>query len=119
MSAKGARYIWKNGNILHASRYWKSPTMRRLPRILIEDRALEVGLLVYIEDMWIVFQETTKVSSSISMVKASQLEFYVGRYHLLPSMCDGIDTYQWLKQKNNALLVWGVGSKYYCLITKR
>lgn len=119
MSAKGARYKWKEGCILHAARYWKSPTMRRLPRILIEDRALEVGILAYIEDIWTVFKETPMEASTLQSKNALPLQFYQNRYHLLPESIEGIDTYTWMKESPHALLIWGVGRHYFALPAKR
>lgn len=119
MSAKGARYKWKEGNIYHASRYWKSPTMRRPPRILIEDRAMEVGILVYVDEPWIIFSETSQKSTEISLKNAQQLELYKNRYYLLPAEFEGINTYQWMKDKKNAFLLWGFDNKYYVRAEKR
>lgn len=112
MAALGAKYKWQDGKILHASRLWKAPTMRRIPRIMIEDRALEVGVKMYLEEPWIVFEETQDKAGSLDQSSAVPLEFYLSRYHLLPPQIKGKDTYKWLKE-GNALLVWGVGSHYF------
>ena len=108
MTAIGAKYKWLNGKILHASRLWKAPSKRRLPRILIEDRALEVGIKMYLQQPWMVFEETSEKSSEISSNGAIELEYYFNRFHLLPSTINGTDTYKWLSEPDNALLVWGV-----------
>lgn len=113
MAALGAKYKWLDGKILHASRLWKAPTMRRIPRILIEDRALEVGIKMYLEEPWITFEETKDKAGSIDIASAIPLDIYLSRYHLLPSQIKGKDTYKWLKENDNALLVWGVNNKYY------
>lgn len=113
MSAIGAKYRWKEGKILHASRLWKAPTKRRIPRMLIEDRALEVGIKIYIEEPWFVFEETTFSAETIGVSDAEQCEFYHGRYHLLPAIFKRQDTYEWLTKPANALLLWGVGNRYY------
>ena len=81
MAAIGAKYKWNNGRILHASRLWKSPTKRRLPRILIEDRAQEVGIKMYLEEPWMVFEETKEPASTISTSSAIPMDFYLGRYY--------------------------------------
>ena len=93
--------------------------MRRLPRILIEDRALEVGLKMFVDEPWMVFMETMTPAKDISREGALPLEFYKNRYHLLPRMIDGLDTYIWLSDKNNALLVWGFENHYFATPSKR
>jgi len=113
MSAIGAKYRWKEGKILHASRLWKSPTKRRIPRMLIEDRALEVGIKLYVEEPWFVFEETPFAAEEIDTTDAEQLEFYQNRYHLLPATFKRQDTYEWLQKPQNALLLWGKDGKYY------
>ena len=113
MAAKGAKYRWKEGKILHASYLWKSPTKRRLPRLLIEDRALEVGIIVSLEEPWMVFEETDQISSKIDNQDAIELEFYLNRYYLLPEKFKNRDTYEWLKNPEHKLLLWGQGQKYY------
>ena len=113
MAAIGAKYKWNNGRILHASRLWKSPTKRRLPRILIEDRAQEVGIKMYLEEPWMVFEETKESTSTISSEGSIPMEFYLNRYYLVPAEINGQDTYQWLKDKNNALLIWAQGIRYF------
>ena|ERR1035437_7529783 len=112
MAAIGAKYKWREGKILHAARLWKSPSKRRIPRILIEDRALEVGILMRLEEPWMIFEETKLISSKISESKAIELEFYWNRFNLLPSEIGEEDTYDWLK-KGNKLLLWGKGGKYF------
>jgi hypothetical protein len=113
MSAVGAKYKWNNGKILHASRLWKAPTMRRVPRILIEDRAKEVGIKIHIEEPWMIFEETEEKCEEISMENSEELEFYLARFHLLPSKFHGIDTYDWLKKQGNSFLLWAKGNRYY------
>lgn len=119
MSAIGAKYKWKEGKILHAARLWKAPTMRRIPRMLIEDRALEVGVLMYVEEPWMIFEETKEKVDELSTKSAQELEFYQNRFYLLPSEYEGMDTYDWLKQSGNALLLWGAGTHYYIQASKR
>ena len=113
MSAIGAKYLWENGKILHAARLWKPPTMRRIPRILIERRALDVGIKMSLRLPWMVFEETEQKSSEISRKDAIQLEFYFNRFHLIPRGIDGVDTYEWLRDSSHALIVWGDDGKYY------
>ena len=113
MASIGARIRWKNGNILHPSIMWKSPTRRRLPRLLIENRALEVVLLVYIEYPWIIFHETDIDSSKMQTADAIQLEFYLNRFYLLPDKLKRQNAYEWLQKPDNAVLIWGNGNKYY------
>lgn len=113
MSAIGAKYKWKEGKILHWAKLWQAPTMRRIPRILIEDRALEVGIKMYKEDLYMVFEETKEESSTLSTSNALNLQFYFNRFHLLPEMIKGVDTYEWLNDDSHALLIWGQGNQYY------
>lgn len=113
MSAIGAKYKWENGKILHASRLWKSPTMRRIPRILIESRALDVGIKMYLKIPWMVFKETKIKSTEINRNDAIELKFYFNRFHLIPATINGVDTFEWLKDKNHSLLIWGVENTYY------
>ena len=81
MASIGAKIRWKNGDIIHPSRMWKSPSKRRLPRLLIENRALEVALLVYIEDPWVVFHETNIEASEMEVEEAIPLEFYARKFY--------------------------------------
>lgn len=113
MAAKGAKYRWKEGKILHASYLWKYPTRRRLPRILIEDRALEVGILMHIEEPWMVFEETKTAVSKIRKQNSQELRFYFNKFFLLPEDFEEIDTYEWLKKPNHKLLLWGENGKYF------
>lgn len=113
MAAKGAKYKWKEGKILHASYLWKSPSKRRLPRILIEDRAQEVGIVMSLQEPWMIFQETLQPAQDIDKTDAIILEFYLGRYYLLPENFKNRDTYEWLKNPDHKLLLWAQGSKYY------
>ena len=119
MSAIGAKYKWREGKILHASRLWKAPTKRRIPRMLIEDRALEVGIKLYVEEPWMVFEETLFSAENIDLADGEECEFYQGRYHLLPATFKRQDTYEWLKKPGNALLLWGVGNRYYIKASNR
>lgn len=113
MSAIGAKYKWENGKILHASRLWKAPSKRRIPRILIEDRAKEVGIKVSLSEPWMVFEETALASSQIPVEEAVELEFYLGRYYLLPEKFNRQDTYEWLKKDGNSLVLWALDNKYF------
>lgn len=114
MAAKGARYKWRNGAILHASRFYKSPSKRRLPRILIEDRAMDVGILLHIEEPWLIYEESNLPSEDIDRTNAIHLPVYFHKFQLLPAEFGGMDLYQWLKTPGNKLLVWGKDAKYYC-----
>ena len=113
MASIGAKIRWKNGNITHPERMWQSPSKRRLPRTLIEDRALEVVLLVYIEDRWIVFHETNDLSEKAETADAIQLELYLNRFFLLPEKIKRQDAYEWLKKPENAILLWGQNNRYF------
>lgn len=113
MASVGARIRWKKGDILHPVNMWQSPSKRRLPRLLIEDRALEVVLLVYFDEMWIVFHETDMLSEKAETKDAVQLEFYLNRFFLLPEKLRRQDGYSWLKKPENAILLWGKDHKYY------
>ncbi|OGH23904.1 MAG: hypothetical protein A2698_01735 [Candidatus Levybacteria bacterium RIFCSPHIGHO2_01_FULL_42_15] len=119
MVAFGARIRWKNGDILHPSIMWKSPSKRRLPRLLIENRALEVAVLVYVEEPWVIFHETNLASKTIGTEESTPLEFYVNRFYLLPQKLKRQDAYQWMRKPKNAILVWGVGSEYYAKPVRR
>src|SRR3990172_9660888 len=113
MSAIGAKYKWKEGKILHASRLWKAPSKRRIPRILIEDRAKEVGIKMHIEEPWMIFEETSLKSEQISTENSIELEFYLQRYYLLPAKFNSQDTYYWLKKEGNFLLLWAIDNRYF------
>ncbi len=119
MASVGARIRWKNGNILHPVNMWQSPSKRRLPRLLIEDRALEVVLLVYFDEMWIVFHETDMLSEKAETKDAVQLEFYLNRFFLLPEKLRRQDAYEWLKRPENAVLLWGKDHEYFALPVRK
>lgn len=109
----GAKLRWKDGNILHPAEYWQSPSKRRLPRLMIEQRAMEVGLLVFIEGKWIVFKETDQTPEQIPIKGSKQLKVYKNRYQLLPEKIADEDTYRWLLQPSHALLLWGRNGTYF------
>lgn len=111
--------MWREGKILHASRLWKAPTKRRIPRIHIEDRAQEVGILMYLEEPWMTFEETKEEAVKIDTSNALELEYYFNRYYLLPAKFEGMDTYEWMKKPGNAFLMWGVESHYFIKPQKR
>ena len=113
MTAIGAKYKWENGKILRLAKLWQAPTMRRIPRILIEGRALEVGIKMRKEELYMVFEETKELSSQIQTKDAIPLQFYFNRFHLLPEKIDRVDTYDWLKDSKHALLIWGVDNHYF------
>lgn len=113
MASIGAQYRWRNGKILHTASLWKYTTKRRIPRLLVEDRALEVGILMHIEEPWMVFEETQSPVSEIDKTNAERLRFYRNKFYLLPEKFDGIDTYEWLKTPGNKLLLWGEEDRYF------
>jgi hypothetical protein len=113
MVAIGAKYRLKNGKILHLASLWKSPSKRRIPRIMIEERALEVGIKMYLDDLWMVFEETEEPAETIDMKSSIPCTAYFKQYNLLPATIDGQDTYSWLTAGNNALLLWGKNGQYF------
>lgn len=114
----GAKLKWQNGRILYPAQTWDSPSKRRLPRLLVENRALEVGIYVYIEGNYVVFEESDKKVEDIKMEETEQLQVYQRRYQLIPAKFKRQDTYEWLKKPNNALLLFGKDFKYYVLASK-
>ena len=90
-----------------------APSKRRIPRILIEDRALEVGIKMYLEDRWMVFEESQLLAENLNPKDGIQCKYYFRKYHLLPASIDGTDTYEWLKNPSNALLLWGNETHYF------
>jgi hypothetical protein len=118
MPSIGAKIRWKEGKILHPCEMWLSPSKRRLPRLLIEDRALDVGILIYLEEPWIIFEETNQPAAQISPQEAVELELYRHRFNLLPKKIKRQDTYQWLQKLGNALLLWGTNSGYFVKASK-
>lgn len=119
MPSIGAKLRWKEGKILHPAFIWKSPSKRRLPRLLVEDRALEVGLKVSLEEPWIIFEETDQQAEKISLKEATPLEFYRNRFFLLPKKFKRQDTYKWLSKPGNALFLWGKDNHYFVKACKR
>lgn len=119
MASIGAKIRWKEGKILYPSMMWKSPSKRRIPRLLIEDRALEVGILIYIEGLWVVFEETNILSPEISLEESEKLEPYAKRYHLLPERLRRQDSFDWVSKEGNAALFWGKDNYYFVKPFKR
>jgi len=113
MVAIGAKIRWRSGDILHPASMWQSPSRRRLPRLLIENRALEVVLLVYIEDKWLIFHETNFSPEKMETNDIIQLKLYLNRFYLLPEKLKRQDAYDWLRKPENAILLWGQGNKYF------
>lgn len=113
MVAIGAKYRLKEGKILHLGSLWKAPSKRRIPRILIEDRALEVGIKMYLDDLWMVFEETRQPAETIDMKGSLPCSDYFKGYQLLPEKINNIDTYKWLTKENHALLLWGKDGHYF------
>ena len=113
MVAIGAKYRLREGKILHIASLWKAPSKRRIPRILIEDRALEVGIKMYLDGLWMVFEETTLPADTIDMKESIECGAYFNGYQLLPEKIHAIDTYEWLTKENHALLLWGKDGHYY------
>ncbi len=60
-----------------------------------------------------VFEETKEPAPEISISEAIPMEFYLNRYYLIPAEINGQDTYKWLQDHNNALLVWAKDNKYF------
>ena len=115
----GAQLKWQDGKILYPAQTWDSPSKRRLPRLLVENRALEVGIYVYIESNWIVFEESNIPVGQFKMEEAEQLQLYQRRYQLIPARFKRQDTFEWLKKPGNALLLFGKDFKYYIIAAKR
>jgi hypothetical protein len=113
MVAIGAKYRLREGKILHLGSLWKSPSKRRIPRIMIEERALEVGIKMYLDGLWMVFEETTQASNEIDTKDSIMCTAYFKQYNLLPATIHNKDTYNWLTQDGNALLLWGKDGKYF------
>ena len=109
----GNELRWRNGNILHPAVAWKSPSKRRVPKLLVQPRAREVGILVFANEGWIVFRETDIPSETIDNQNADKLEFYAGRFYLLPAIINKRNTYEWIQKENNALLLWARDDKFY------
>src|SRR3989338_497148 len=107
MSSVGAKIRWCDGKILHPSIYWKSPSKRRLPRLLIEDRALEVGVLIYVEEPWIVFRETNQKAEDIDSLGAIELEVYQSKFNLLAKKFKPQKTYPWVAKKKQCTTALG------------
>lgn len=113
MASIGAQYKWTEGKILHTASLWKYPTKRRIPRLLIEDRALEVGILMHIEEPWMIFEETKIPASEINKEDSERLRFYRNKFYLLPEKFEKVDTYEWLKTPGKKLLLWGEEGRYF------
>jgi len=113
MAAKGAKYRLKEGKILHLASLWQAPSKRRIPRILIEDRAMEVGIKMYLDGLWMVFEETKLAAEGLDTNQGILCTPYYKQYHLLPSTIEGKDTYDWLRISGNALLLWGKDEHYF------
>lgn len=119
MASIGARLRWREGKLWFPLSIWRSPSKRRVPRILIEDRANEVGVLIYVLEDWVVFQEAAQASSDINIDEAIQIELYQRRYQLIPAKFKRQDSLEWMAHKDNALLFFGREGKYFIKAAKR
>ncbi|OGE15956.1 hypothetical protein A3F00_04900 [Candidatus Daviesbacteria bacterium RIFCSPHIGHO2_12_FULL_37_11] len=115
----GSQLKWFEGKIMYPSYQWRSPSKRRVPRLLIENRALEVGILIYVEEPWVVFEETDIKVDQIEMNKTEPLKLYQYKFQLLPAKFKRQNTYQWMSRPSNALLLFGKDLKYYIKAFKR
>ncbi|TSC64774.1 MAG: Uncharacterized protein G01um101493_5 [Microgenomates group bacterium Gr01-1014_93] len=115
----GAQLKWEDGKILYPSNPWKLPTKRRIPRLLIENRALEVGVYIYIEGSYVIFEESNIPTDKINLKDAQLLQIYQRRYQLIPARFKRQDTYLWMSKPGNALLLFGKELKWYILASKR
>lgn len=75
-------------------------------------RALEVGVLIYINEPWVVFEETDQESKSIPLDESMPLIFYKNRYYLLPQKVKRQDSFKWLQKKGNVLLFFFREGRY-------
>lgn len=119
MISVGAKLRWNEGKILYPSYMWRSPSKRRIPRLLIEDRALAVGILIYIQEGWVIFRETDLPSGAIDLQESEKLEVYARRYHLLPERLRRQDSFDWISKEGNAALFWGKDNHYFVKPFKR
>lgn len=119
MVAIGAKYRLREGKILHLASLWKAPSKRRIPRILIEDRAMEVGIKMYLDGLWMVFEETKSPADTLDTKDGIPCTAYFKKYHLLPATIQGVDTYNWLTQSGNALILWGQDNHYFVKAASR
>lgn len=109
----GARIRWIKGNIVLPSAAWKSPSKRRTPRLLVEHRAKEVGIAIFIDGSNLIFHETSSLSTKIGLEEAIPLIYYAKRYYLIPERVNRQDTLKWLQKTGNCLLLWCNESTYY------
>lgn len=86
---------------------------------MVENRAKEVGVLVYVSEPYIVFEETDTPVERIDQTDSVPLEFYLNRFHLLPARFKRQDTYEWIRHPGNALLLWATDKTYFVKTSKR
>ncbi len=114
MFSTGSEIRWKNGNIILPASKWQSPSKRRIPRILIEHRAQEVGVLIYIEDSLVIFKESNIPVGQIKLYSGQrEAKQYQKRYHLIPEVIKGEDSFIWMSKPGNALVLFSKDNKYF------
>ncbi|MDO8619318.1 MAG: hypothetical protein Q7R49_05240 [Candidatus Daviesbacteria bacterium] len=114
MFSTGSEIRWKEGNILLPALKWQSPSKRRIPRLLVEHRAMEVGILIFIEGSSIVFKETGMSADQIKLSGGQrEAKEYQTSYHLIPQEIEGEDSFVWLSKPGNKLILFNRNGKYF------
>lgn len=120
MIPTGSELRWRDGCIVLPALKWKSPSKRRVPHLLVEHRAKEEGVLIFIKDSYLLFKESGTPVSEIKLTGGQkEAQLYQKRYHLIPAEIEGEDSFIWLSKSDNAVLFFGKNGKYFVKPAKR
>ncbi|MBU1104334.1 hypothetical protein L6255_03180 [Candidatus Parcubacteria bacterium] len=102
---------WENGLIKMPFRVWRSPTKRRIPRLLIEGRAKEVLVKLSLKENTFTFEETLVASDSLKdITNKYRLENYNNRF-LFPALIGRWDFLDYIKY--HPIYIFSIGKDYY------
>lgn len=104
---------WREKCITMPKTVWSSPSKRRIPRLVVEERAREVALEVFFKEAHFWFKETrTPVKELENLSNKTPLKPYKKRY-LLPEIVERDYLLDFLKERSIYIFRLSDGKFYY------